>query len=69
MLALKLGQLLLSPCLGEGGGEGSQQVTFQGIRQTVGIKGFTWQRASYPRALRLSPSPVLFLSHYLLAIT
>lgn len=42
MLALKLGQLLLSPCLG-GGGEGSQQVTFQGIRQTVGIKGFTWQ--------------------------
>lgn len=43
MLAMKLGQLLLSPCLGEGGGEGSQQVTFQGIRQTVGIKGFTWQ--------------------------
>lgn len=29
--------------LGGGGGEGSQQVTFQGIRQTVGIKGFTWQ--------------------------
>lgn len=67
MPALELKQLLLLPFSGRG--EGSQQATFQGIRQTVGIKGFTWQPALYPRALWLSPSLVLFLSHYLLAIT
>lgn len=42
--------------------KGSNQVTFQGIRQTVGIKSFTWKLALYLQALLLSPSPTLFLS-------
>jgi len=36
--------------------EGSNRVTFQGIRQTVGIKSFTWKLALSLQALLLSPA-------------
>lgn len=46
--------------------EGSNQVTFQGIRQTVGIKSFTWKLALYLQALLLSPSPTLYFCPFYL---
>lgn len=40
--------------------QGSNQVTFQGIRQTVGIKSFTWKLALQLQALLLSSSPAFY---------